>query len=82
MPNLRRVHTVGSTGRHSPDKAGVRKMDARTNSLIFELGTLRAICGRRPSDQAATRIQALEAELEPKNCAYPIRPTSRMRLAG
>ncbi len=45
-------------------------MDATTNALAYELGKLRLAQRRQPNPETATRIAAIEAELERVNFQF------------
>lgn len=45
-------------------------MNAKTNDLVYELGSLRARQRRHPHGERAARIRAIEAELDAVNYQF------------
>lgn len=45
-------------------------MNAKTNDLVYELGSLRARQRRQPHGDRAARIRAIEAELDAVNYQF------------
>lgn len=54
-------------------------MNAKTNDLVFELGSLRARQRRNPHGDRAARIRAIEAELDAVNYQFHTASVTNIR---